>query len=206
MPCETSNAQYEVWAHYLLTRRAARLARLTLPQPPAQLQRQLDPPAVADPWALLGLAERGSEAQQHRLRSLGIPATTSLVRICHDAFHLDGPTTNAGSGRLEAAARILWLPPAAGRVAVQARLTEVDDEGVGTAQASNGYFGRLTPVVSVPLTPAEQQRFERAEVAEVSEAWPSQRRDKVIYAVIHPDEVGQPLERLFTVDLPPPPA
>jgi hypothetical protein len=181
----------------------ARLVKYVLVQQATYIEEWLEPAHVPDPWRLMEMAERGGPEQRWLVTRLGAPATASLVRVCNESSHLDGALSDPGGRRLEAAARILWVPPGAVRLAAHPRMMSFNDDGVGVAQPTRRHLGSLAPVVSVPLTVAEQQAFsENGRLGEVVETQPSVRPDNMLFAVAHhqPDETT--IEQIFEV--PPP--
>lgn len=209
VPCEGRNGYYEVWAHYLVGERMARLVKYMLPQLPKHIEEWFEPPRVSDPWKLLEMAERGGPEQRWMATRLGAPATASLVRVCNDGSHRDGATSDPGSGRLEAAARLVWVPPGAGRLAVHPKMMAFGDDGVGVAQPTRRHIGSLAPVVTVPLTFGEQQAHTASrQLSEVVETQPSVRPSNIMYAVLHHLTDDSVLEQVFEVPptATPPPA
>lgn len=208
-PCEGRNGYYELWAHHLVGERMARLVKYVLTQQPMHIEAWLERPQVSDPWRLMEMAERGGSEQRWLVTRLGAPATASLVRVCNEPYHRDGASTDTGSGRLEAAARVLWVPPGAVRLAVHPRMMSFGDDGVGVAQPTRRHLGSLSPVVSVPLTQGEQQTFaENGRLGEVVETGPSVRPDNMLYAAVHHRPDDTIIEQIFEVPptTPPPPA
>lgn len=199
-PCEGQNGYYELWAHHSVGERMARLVKYVLTQQSTHIEDWLERPQIADPWRLMAMAERGSPEQRWLVTRLGAPATASLVRVCNEPYHADGARTDTGSGRLEAAARVIWVPPGAVRLAAHPRMMSYGDDGVGVAQPTRRHLGSLSPVVSVPLTQAEQQTFaENGRLGEVVETEPSVRPDNMLYAVIHHRSDDATIEQIFEV-------
>ncbi|HSX15734.1 MAG TPA: hypothetical protein VLF40_03000, partial [Candidatus Saccharimonadales bacterium] len=183
--CEGGNGTYEVLLHFLRFRRQAGFMRLLLPSRPDKVERELDMAGgIPDPWAIIELAE-GVANQKQQLKRVGAPAITSLVRYCERATHADGVRTGTGGRRLEAAARIIWVPHNAARIAVHAWLTELNHQGIGQAEAVNPVIDSLSPVVSAPLTRSEAQWAHDRPRAEAIHALPSTNPGNIIFALVH---------------------
>jgi len=194
--CEGGNGTYEALLHYLRFRRQAGFMRLALPNRPDKVERELDMArGIPDPWAIIELAE-GVESQKQQLKRVAAPAITSIVRYCERANHADGVRTGTGWRRLEAAARIIWVPQDAGRIAVHAWLMDLNNQGIGTAEAVNPVIDSLSPVICAPLTREEARWSTDRPRAEVINALPSTNGENIIYAVLHTNEDDQPIERL----------
>jgi hypothetical protein len=179
----------------------ARLVKYILTQQPTHIEEWFEPPQVSNPWRLMELAERGGPEQRWLVTRLGAPATASLVRVCNEPAHVDGAISDPGGERLEAVARILWVPPGAVRLTAHPRMMSFGDDGVGVAQPTRRHLGSLAPVVTVPLTSYEQQWFSEngRPLSEVVETEPSVRPDNMLYAAIHHRADDTTIEQIFEV-------
>lgn len=196
-PCDGRNAHYEVWLHYLFARRQARFVRLELPGKAARVEELLeDAGQFLEPQALVGLAEV-TNGHEKRLKQLGVPATASIVRLCDRTTHRDGEAGESGTGRSEARTRILWTPKDPVRIPILPRTVELDTMGIGSANAANLALGVVHPLVSVPVTSAEQRMFNHLMTASALSVLPSDRVEHNIYGLPHPLEAGGTLEQIY---------
>jgi len=183
----------------LFARRQARFVRLTLPGKPGEIEDVLGQAGeFLEPHMLVDLAELPN-GREKRLRRLGIPATASVVRVCDKKHHADGDVNGPGAGRNEVGARILWTPESPLRIPILPGTVELDAYGIGTANAVNRASGAIQPVVSVPVTSAEQRAYNQMLAASALSVLPSDRTENHIYALPHPTEDGGTLEQIYPV-------
>lgn len=195
-PCDGPDGTYEVWAHHFWPGRGvATLSRLTFAGDDA-LERDLGVPEVSDPWVVLGLAENAT-ANNRPLQELGMPAVTSLIRLCNREDHRDRVRTERGTRRPEAVARVLWVAPLAGEVALDAAHLQIDG-GIQQHPTRRSRAPQVVsnPLVSVPMTGAENERF--LYHSTIGVIGPSGCASPM-KAIVHRDADGILLERLHVV-------
>lgn len=166
MACDGPGGGYEVWAHHMLDDGMVEAIDLRLSK--AEVVEQVLDSSEPDPWPVWGLLE-SVPGQEERLRRLGALSTMSVIRRCGNNAHRDGArTTTQGAMRLEAVARVLWVPK-------DSRMTEVpidelrpnDDETMYAQVVEGNASTRFATVVSVPLTSAERARARRRSLVRI---------------------------------------
>jgi hypothetical protein len=212
--CEGGRSKYELWMHHWSPEGRVALSRIALVGAYRQVERVLDVPEIPDPFTILGLAQNSPEWRA-RVRSVGMPAVTSVIRVCSLRTHRDTRVrTPQGSGRIEAVSRIVWLPSRTQVATVRADSIRLSERGVGVAQAVDlsapipAQPGTpqlrvpIGPIVSAPLTRREAAHAGSFSVLNVVATLPVNPNGHHMLAVLHPqlDQdrfVGRPVERLY---------
>jgi hypothetical protein len=175
------------------------LNRIQLPDDYRRIHEALDLPDIEKPLAVLGLAQ---SVQPELMRRMGTPAIATVVRDCGRRQHADGVRTPAPSHAYrEIAGRFVFVPPNAGRIAVRRSLLELDMQGTGHTRATDENGWTRKKIVAAPITPSEQMGFFDHDRFTLVAASPSTQYGRVdVYAVLHPDANGDPLERVVELD------
>ncbi|HEY4161188.1 MAG TPA: hypothetical protein VGM08_03945 [Candidatus Saccharimonadales bacterium] len=208
--CEPTG-EIEVWAHYgvKVGGRKAEPNRFRF-APDIEVVHALGLPALADPSYILGLVELYAP-NDRPLGRRGVPATTSVVHYCPENNHADGKTTpehfSRYRGRPELLARVLWVPvgynrerPLAGDVWLS-----FDEHTAVARQRGNPLNGDAPdpgaqyPIVSAPLTKAEQEQCP-ADSLVFAGAMRLSCSEPGLVAAMHHNANGESLERIQEFD------
>jgi hypothetical protein len=205
--CSGPAGEYEAWTHHLDGFGRAVFNKFSLGSlKNHRIEQIVHGSGISDPFAILGLIEAGG-SESARLKNLGMPAVTSLVRVCNLKNHQDGGRSEQlGEGRLEAAVRVVWIPERAGQIAVRADM-RLNHKGIGYAARANKHgHGRaplVEPVVSAPLTSEEAAYAKEFGIGRVVLGLPSDDNHRVFVAVHPPlgalsSIEGGTLEQVYT--------